>query len=309
MTRNRPWVLCLGEVVWDLFPQGPALGGAPFNVAVHLARQGVPVTLRSAVGRDALGAGIQEVLRAEGIPVVPEHPRLPTGTVDVVVDALGVPAFTIHGDGAWTDLEAAIPEEEPSTPPRVVVFGGLAQHPPGNRRVLKAILGRTWAQAGPAPLRLCDLNLRPGWSSPEVALACLDQADYLKLNADELAFVLELLGLEGEAGERALLERFQLQGLCITLGSQGLRWRDRQGLHLALPALEPPLAPPLVDTVGAGDAITAALAHGLAQGAAPARFLEAGLHAAARVCGVRGCLPPRAAADPTRPVPGSGSAS
>ena len=47
-------VLCFGEILWDLLPHGAFPGGAPFNVAYHLHRLGVPVLPVSAVGADNL---------------------------------------------------------------------------------------------------------------------------------------------------------------------------------------------------------------------------------------------------------------
>ena len=283
-------VLCLGELVWDCYATGAFLGGAPFNVAVQLARHGVGAALLTAVGRDDLGRRALDFLREEGIPGVREHPRLPTGTVSVSLDPAGVPRFTIHGDCAWTDLDGAAQGAPGPGRPKVLVFGGLAMHAEANRHLLAGMLDH-WS-AGPqgGPLVLCDLNLRPGWSDPDVVRWCLSRCGYLKLNEDEARFLAALDGLEGPD----LLARHGLRGLCTTLGPEGLVWQDSEGATLALPVLtEAEGAPPVVDTVGAGDALTAALAAGLAAGEAPETFLERGRRWAAVTCGVRGALPPR----------------
>ena len=273
-----PPILCLGEVVWDCYESGAHLGGAPFNVAVQLARHGVGAALLTAVGPDELGRRTLDFLREEQLPGARVHPRLPTGTVAVTLDPAGVPCFTIRGGCAWTDLEGA-GTELPGRP-AVLVFGGLAMHAAGNRRLLSRLL-EAW---GPGPVLLCDLNLRPGWSDPEVARWCLERCHYLKVNEDEARFLDRLAGPDW---------RMQpgLRGICTTLGPAGLVWREPGGAPLALPVLEG--APPVLDTVGAGDALTAAMAAGLAAGDPPAVFLERGRLWAAATCGVRGALPPR----------------
>ena len=239
----------------------------------------------TAVGRDELGKRILAFLKDEGLPGARIHPSLPTGTVQVALEAGGVPRFTIATGCAWTDIGGAPPAPaQGSAQPSVLVFGGVAMHSPGNQRLLEAL----WpGGAGPATLRLCDLNLRPGWSDPAVVRWCLDHAEVLKVNQEELAFLLALEGLEGES---ELLARFALRALCVTLGADGLSWRDQAGRTWQVPAQRSPV----VDTVGAGDAVTAALALGLASGQAPEVFLEQGGLWAAQTCAVRGALRPRA---------------
>jgi len=281
-------VLCLGELVWDCYPTGAFLGGAPFNVAVQLARHGVGAALLTAVGRDDLGRRAQDFLREEGIPGLRVHPGLPTGTVSVRLDAAGVPRFTIHGDCAWNDLDGAGQGAPGPGRPKVLVFGGLAMHAEANRQLLAGML-EAWAAGPPgAPAVLCDLNLRPGWSDPAVVRWCLARCDYLKLNEEEAGFLAAL------PDGPSLLARRGLRGICTTLGPEGLVWHGPDGADLALPVLTAAEgAPPVVDTVGAGDALTAAMATGLAACEAPPSFLERGRRWAAVTCGVRGALPPR----------------
>jgi len=281
-------VLCLGELVWDCYETGAFLGGAPFNVAVQLARHGVGAALLTAVGRDDLGRRAEDFLREEGIPGVRAHPRLPTGTVSVRLDPDGVPRFTIQGDCAWTDLEGAGQGAPGPDRPKVLVFGGLAMHAAANRQLLAGLLSGWAAGSQGAPVVLLDLNLRPGWNDPDVVRWCLARCDYLKLNEEEAGFIAAL------PDGPSLLARPGLRGICTTLGPAGLVWRGADGTGLALPVLTAAEgAPPVVDTVGAGDALTAAMAAGLAAIEAPEIFLERGRRWAAVTCGVRGALAPR----------------
>ena len=284
MTQDQASVLCVGELVFDHHAQGPVLAGAPMHTAVHLARAGVRTQLLTAVGEDAMGHQARAFLDREEVTGIRVHPSLPTGTVTVALHGDGVPVFTIGHPAAWTDLAGALP----GTPPRrpsLVVFCGLGLHPAGNRDLLETLLAG-WDDGEPLSL-LCDLNLRPDWSDPWVARWCLAHCQILKVNDEELAFLLQL---EGLAGPAELLARHGLRGLCVTHGPLGATWHDPEGAQ-NFPAHQG--GPPLVDTVGAGDACTAALALGLLNGEAPAQFMTRAALWAAQVCATRGGLPAR----------------
>lgn len=302
MIMNRDSVLCIGEAVWDLYPDKPRLGGAPLNVAVHLARQGVRTRLLTAVGRDDLGQKCLTFLEREGIPGALCHPRLPTGTVRVEVDPGGVPGFTIHDHSAWTDIDGAFVYGIP--PLRewvelgtlsVIVFGCLAMHSPDNRRLADRLFAEFQQEGLPLPTRLCDMNLRPGWSDPEVVEWCVSRAEILKVSEEECRFLACKNALAPPEDDRALLQRNSLQGLCTTMGAQGLRWVDSTTLDtIQLPVHSDPADRPIVDTTGAGDAITASIALGLSRQETPQMYLERGGRWAARVCQWPGALPPPA---------------
>lgn len=299
MTSSEYSILCIGELVWDLFPDGARIGGAPLNVSVHLARQGVRVQLLTAVGRDELGAMAVQFLAREGIRGVLVHPGLPTGTVNVELDPQGVPRFTIHGHGAWTDLGGAhVSGTQLSWDAfdlsriSVITFGGLAMHSLGNRVLLSGLFREFHRRGMPLPVRICDLNLRPERSDPGVVRWCIDQTDILKVNEEELGVMKNLEPAPVAASAQHLLHRYLLQGLCVTLGSEGLRWLGRSGEEFMLPVWNAEDSP-VLDTVGAGDAITASIALGIHLKESPRCFLERGRMWAARVCGVCGALPPR----------------
>jgi fructokinase len=222
------------------------------------------------------------------------HPRLPTGTVAVAVDAAGTPAFTIHGSAAWTDLAGAEPVagSAGSLRPAVLVFGALAMHAEGNRTLLSNLLDAWSAGGRSSPALLCDLNLRPGWADPAVVRWCLARSRFLKVNQEEAGFLARLEGQDPAGIIPWLLRQYQLGGLCVTRGPGGLAWHGADGRSLALPVWqEAEGAPPVVDTLGAGDAVTAALAAGLAFGERPGQFLERGRRWAGLTCAAAGALP------------------
>ena len=80
---KRPSIIALGEVLWDLFPDGEQFGGAPANFACHAAIQGADVTMVSAVGDDYHGREAVSILSGYGIDVslMQTVPDAPTGTL------------------------------------------------------------------------------------------------------------------------------------------------------------------------------------------------------------------------------------
>jgi fructokinase len=57
----------IGELLWDLLPTGPRLGGAPFNATAHLRRLGFNAAIVTAVGRDTLGSRARDEVARLGV--------------------------------------------------------------------------------------------------------------------------------------------------------------------------------------------------------------------------------------------------
>jgi len=265
-------VVGLGELLWDLLPEGRQAGGAPANFAYHaraLGDEGLPV---SRIGADELGRELRARLEELGLPAgyVQVDPRAPTGTVQVALDAHGVPSFTITPEVAWDRLAWEPALEELAGQAEAVCFGSLAQRSPASRATIRSFLSGT----RPGALRLFDVNLRQSWWSPEVLRESLALASIAKLNESELPVVLRALdlpvpdGLEG--GCRTLREAFGLQLVCLTLGAEGSLLVG-PGAALRSPGVRVRV----VDTVGAGDGFTAVLCHHLLRGSPLSRAAEA----------------------------------
>jgi fructokinase len=259
-------ILCVGEVVWDALPAGLFLGGAPFNVACHLAAAGLPVSLVSRVGRDHLGD--EAVRRAAWYGVhtdlVQRDDTLPTGLVRVTVDAAGAPSYEIVDPAAW-DAIAPTPELlRRAADARAIVFGSLAQRRETSRRTIER-LGSADA------VRVFDANLRPPHDDAEVVRASLARAAVAKLTEAELRRVAEWFRLPDESAARtaaAIAETFGCRVVCVTRGSEGAglwhdgRWTEHPGFEVEVR-----------DTVGTGDAFLAVLLAGLLRGGADDRTL------------------------------------
>jgi fructokinase len=257
--RDRPCsVVGVGELLWDLLPDGPRLGGAPFNAVVHLARFGCRAAYVSAVGHDELGHRALAEVRRLGIDdrliLVNE---LPTGVVRVELDSHGAPAYEVVSPAAY---EAVAPPDQADLAAvgrvDLVVFGTLAQRFEGSQSAMERIVGTS----RDAP-RLYDVNLRPGCWDLRLVEQLLQVATVTKLNEDEQAILADLLGLPvvpTERFARAACARFNLRGVCVTRGQAGAAL-VLDDVYREAPA--PPVA--VLDTVGAGDAFAAALGFGL----------------------------------------------
>ena len=258
---NKPVIVGLGEVLWDLLPHGKFLGGAPANFAFHASQLGAEGIVASAVGRDVLGDEI--VARLESLGLSTDYLQRndsPTGTVTATLDTEGKASYTIHEDTAWDQFKISFEWDALSKRADAICFGSLAQRTPGSRGILRRFVQLT----PPHCLRLFDINLRQHYFGHATVHFSLQLAHVFKLNDEELPVVAELLELSGseESLIAAFWERYpSLRVVALTRGANGstLFTRFRRSDHPGYP-----LAAGVVpDTVGAGDAFTAALAVGL----------------------------------------------
>lgn len=256
--NNRPLVVGIGELLWDFLPGGSQLGGAPANFAYHAHSFGARAVVVSRIGGDQLGKDIISRFQAIGLEsgAIQIDAEAPTGTVEVTLDGYGVPHFAIRDEVAWDHLAV-----EPSTLQLIrqadaVCFGSLAQRSPGAQHSVQRLV----AAAGSHSLRVFDINLRQQFYSRAVIEVSLRLANVLKLNEHELVILTEMFGLSSvrTAAIEKLAGAFNLDYVALTCGDRGSliyhhgRWSERQ-----------PQPIKVADTVGAGDAFSAALTTGL----------------------------------------------
>lgn len=233
-----PPIVALGELLWDLLPDGPRAGGAPFNFAFHCHQLGHPAVIVSRVGKDDLGRRLRAEVRRLGLSdeYIQTDPDHPTGTVQVSLDAAGQPTYTITEGVAWDFIGWEERLAELARSATAVCFGTLAQRAAESRSTIRRFV----AQAhGPVVL---DLNLRPTSEAVEMISTSLDLADWLKLNEDEASRL------------PADFKPAAMDLVCVTRGANGCFIRTRSETVDV-----PGHAVPVADTVGAGDAFTAAL--------------------------------------------------
>jgi fructokinase len=286
MSATRPEIVGLGEVLWDLLPTGPQLGGAPLNFTFHCHQLGHSAVMVSRVGRDERGQAIREALRQRGLDdrFVQEDDHHPTGTVSVDLDQQGQPNFTIHTDVAYDHLAWDDSLEGLLTGAQGVCFGTLIQRSaPAQATVQKALA------AARSALIVYDVNLRQQFYTREVIETSLHACRWAKLNDAELVVLADLLGLEGQtesARVASLRGRYDLELVALTRGANGclVQTADAEVVEGGIPVQ-------VVDTIGAGDAFTAGLLVAILEGRSVAQATAFANRLAARVASAAGGTP------------------
>jgi fructokinase len=270
MHTKKYKIVGLGEILWDLFPGGKQLGGAPTNFAYItslLGDEGIPA---SRLGQDELGREAERHMKAMGFTTefLQEDAEHPTGRVKVHVDQSGQPRFEISESVAWDFLEWTPQWQQLSAEADAVCFQSLSQRSPLSRSTIQSFIKTTRPQC----LRVFDVNLRQHFYSADVLSGSMKLASIVKLNHEELPRIMQLLSIEHdseEASARRLLDLFNLRLICITRGDKGSLLMSADGSDVHGGCLVK-----VVDTVGAGDAFTAALVHEHLRGASLKRMNE-----------------------------------
>ncbi|HJZ90828.1 MAG TPA: carbohydrate kinase [Gemmataceae bacterium] len=279
-------VVGIGEVLWDLLPDGPQMGGAPANFAYHAGALGAEARVVSRVGRDEAGSELIRRLERLGVrtDAIEVDPDAPTGTVAVEVATDGQPRYVIHENVAWDRLSDEGDGRRAVATADAVCFGTLAQRSESSRRAVRALLKSAPAES----LRIFDVNVRQHFFSRDVIEESLRLANVLKVNEPELALLTEMFRLPGDdRGQVAELARcFRLRLVAYTRGSRGglLHGEGQWSEHPGVPTT-------VADTVGAGDSFSAALALGLLAGWPLDEVNLRATEVAAYVCSQRGGMP------------------
>lgn len=282
-------VAAIGELLWDLLPQGPRLGGAPANFIAMSAALGQQAYLISCVGEDNLGQRAIEELGEHGVLVnrIYRDASLPTGTVTVTLDPISGPSYRIHENVAWDQVpdSPALVEFAPTLD--AICFGTLAQRSAATRGTLRHFVQQT----RPDCLRVFDVNLRaPFWTEDMLAWGC-SHATILKMNDDEVPLVARALGAPAHCKgllecARFILDRFEVRLIAITRGENGSLLATREEVQE-----HPGISTRVADTVGAGDAFTAALTRYASLGGPLATMADAANRWGAWVASQPGGMP------------------
>lgn len=294
MTAETYTVVGLGELLWDIFPEGKQLGGAPANFAYMTNLLGDSGIVASRVAEDDLGREARQRLRSLGLRAdfVQVDAERPTGTVTVAVDPAGQPTFKIAASVAW-DSFAWTPEWRAlAERADAVCFGSLAQRCAPSRDTIRSFL----RSVRPGTTRIFDVNLRQNFYSAEVLSESAALAEIVKVNHEELPVIAKVLGLpfvydEARAAQW-LLETYGSKLVCITRGAKGslVVSEDEISEHSGYRVY-------VADTVGAGDAFTAALVYHYLRHASVSTLNEAANRMGAWVASQTGATP---AADPVQ---------
>jgi len=291
----RPIVVGLGELLWDLFPKGKQLGGAPANFAYITALLGDSGIVASRVGDDRLGQEALWHLKSSGLDVsrIQRDLTHPTGTVKVEVDLRGQPEYHISENVAWDFLEFSEDWISLARATHAVCFGSLAQRNSVSRATIRAFLSALPSFA----IGIFDVNLRQSYFSGDLLRDSARRATILKLNHEEFPRFLDLLRCPLKGSERSdifaarwLCRELGIRLVCITRGPAGSALITAESHHE-----HPGFSVKIADTVGAGDAFTAALVHHALRGSSLAAMNVAANRMGAWVASQEGAMP---AADP-----------
>jgi fructokinase len=297
---HEPWaamgpIVGIGEILWDIYPDGRKVaGGAPFNFAFHCHQLGHPAVIVSRVGNDDLGRELRAEVRRLGISdeCLQTDPIRPTGTVQVRLDAAGVPTYIITEQVAWDGIEPSDLLNRLGENAAAVCFGTLAQRSDASCETIQGFLCTSRFGPGGYAYRIFDVNLRQSYYDKQRITWSLYRSHTVKLNVDELATLAGLFGWPGTTIPEWVQGMFRFSAaetrlVIVTLGADGCIIYPERGEPICGPA-----APAqVVDTVGAGDAFTAAMVCQYLEGRP---LLDAAMFAvwyAARVCEHHGATP------------------
>jgi len=280
-------IVGLGEVLWDLLPSGPQLGGAPGNFAYHARALGSNACVVTRVGADNFGREILRRFEQLGIAggTIQVDDLAPTGTVSVSLSEKGSPDYVIHENVAWDRLEVKAAALKVIREADAICFGSLAQRSELSRASIQRLVSAAPADS----LRVFDINLRQNYFSRGVIEQSLRLANVLKLNDAELPVLASLFELTGSLEQQLekLAQRFGLQLVALTRGPAGsLLFQNGQWSDCPSVPVE------IVDTVGAGDAFTAALVLGLLCKMELNQINALAGEVARHVCACAGATPP-----------------
>jgi fructokinase len=287
MNHMNEMVVGMGEALWDVLPEGKKIGGAPANFAYHVSQFGLPSRVVSAVGEDKLGAEILDNFREKKLNCMIEQVPYPTGTVQVELDAEGVPCYDIKEGVAWDNIPYTNALEGLAHCTRAVCFGSLAQRSIVSRETINRFLDAM--PVTDETLKIFDVNLRQGFYTKEILCNSFQKCNILKINDEELVTVSRMFGYPGiDLQDKCwiLLAKYNLKMLILTCGVNGSYvFTPGNVSFVETPKVE------VADTVGAGDSFTATFVAALLKGMSITEAHRLAVDVSAFVCTQNGAMP------------------
>lgn len=285
--KNNTLVVGMGEALWDVLPEGKKLGGAPANFAYHVSQFGLDSRVVSAVGDDKLGMEILDNFREKELNSMIEIVPYPTGTVQVELDAAGVPCYDIKEGVAWDNIPFTSALEDLAHNTRAVCFGSLAQRSVVSRETINRFLDAMPQDSD--VLKIFDINLRQSFYTKEILCNSFRKCNILKINDEELVTVSRLFGYPGiDLQDKCwiLLAKYNLKMLILTCGVNGSYvFTPGEVSFVETPKVN------VADTVGAGDSFTAAFVASLLKGLSIRDAHKLAVQTSAYVCTQNGAMP------------------
>ncbi len=278
-------VVGLGEVLWDMLPEGRKIGGAPVNFAYHAGQFGIDTMAVSAIGNDKLGEDTIAEMNGKHLNHIFPSVPYPTGSVQVSLDEKGVPAYDIKENVAWDNIPFTNEIESVARSCRAVCFGSLAQRNAVSRNTIRKFIESTPSGC----IRIFDINLRQNFYTSNVIHDSLELCNILKINDEEIMLVSRMFNYDSSNIEnvcRTIMEDFSLEMVILTCGTKGSYIFTKGGVSF-MPTPKVNVA----DTVGAGDSFTGSFCAAILRGLPVAEAHKKAVEVSAYVCTQNGAMP------------------
>ena len=286
---NSQAIVCFGETLWDILPDGKVAGGAPMNVAIRLAAWEHPVQLISRTGIDEDGNRILEILQEQNVDIslIQQDLVHPTGKVLVTLNEAGNASYEIVQPSAWDAIVLTEENKKAVAAAKAFVFGSLAAR---NNTSANTLLQLCEA----ASYRVFDVNLRKTFIDITLIKNLMKRSQFIKLNDEELIWLTEQISgnkIENRIADlqhtMQWLQSFTgAETICVTRGAQGalLMHQHKNYEH-------PGFMVTVKDTIGSGDSFLATLLSGLLNDLDPHEALENACAVGALVATHKGANP------------------
>ncbi len=278
-------VVGLGEVLWDMLPEGRKIGGAPVNFAYHAGQFGIDTMAVSAIGNDKLGEDTIAEMNGKHLNHIFPSVPYPTGSVQVKLDEKGVPAYDIKENVAWDNIPFTNEIESVARNCQAVCFGSLAQRNTVSRNTIRKFIESTPSGC----IRIFDINLRQNFYTSNVIHDSLELCNILKINDEEIMLVSRMFNYDSSNIEnvcRTIMEDFSLEMVILTCGTKGSYIFTKGGVSF-MPTPKVNVA----DTVGAGDSFTGSFCAAILRGLPVAEAHKKAVEVSAYVCTQNGAMP------------------
>lgn len=278
-------VVGLGEVLWDMLPEGRKIGGAPVNFAYHAGQFGIDTMAVSAIGNDKLGEDTIAEMNGKHLNHIFPSVPYPTGSVQVSLDEKGVPAYDIKENVAWDNIPFTNEIESVARNCQAVCFGSLAQRNAVSRNTIRKFIESTPSGC----IRIFDINLRQNFYTSNVIRDSLELCNILKINDEEIILVSRMFNYDSSNIEnvcRTIMEDFSLEMVILTCGTKGSYIFTKGGVSF-MPTPKVNVA----DTVGAGDSFTGSFCAAILRGLPVAEAHKKAVEVSAYVCTQNGAMP------------------
>lgn len=278
-------VVGLGEVLWDMLPEGRKIGGAPVNFAYHAGQFGIDTMAVSAIGNDKLGEDTIAEMNGKHLNHIFPSVPYPTGSVQVSLDEKGVPAYDIKENVAWDNIPFTNEIESVARNCRAVCFGSLAQRNAVSRSTIRKFIESTPSGC----IRIFDINLRQNFYTSNVIRDSLEHCNILKINDEEIMLVSSMFNYDSSNIENVchtIMEDFSLEMVILTCGTKGSYIFTKGGVSF-MPTPKVNVA----DTVGAGDSFTGSFCAAILRGLPVAEAHKKAVEVSAYVCTQNGAMP------------------